>query len=307
MEIRAYIVLNDAGDPIAGMPFCRIVDIMGERLVCLPFSDYCDPLVDDSSQWLAFTDKLVASGCPIVIRCLHNSVPLADERFRLVKEAKWHRMELQPQIDTLWKALPNSTQRAIHKAQRDNVVVQIARGEEALRAFFETHLRVRKHKYHLVAQPYRFFENIRRYFLEDDRGFVLTATYHEELIGATLFLQWKDTLYYKFNASVPSHLTHRPNDLLIWEAIKYGKERGYSYLDFGLSDWDQEGLVRYKRKFATEEKAISFLRYTAGAEPTPQQQQMRQLLSELTDLFTDPSVPDRVTERAGDALYRFFT
>ena len=37
------------------------------------------------------------------------------------------------------------------------------------------------------------------------------------------------------------------------------------------------------------------------------QQQIRGLLPHLTDLFTDRSVPDSVTEKAGDLLYRFFT
>ena len=30
------------------------------------------------------------------------------------------------------------------------------------------------------------------------------------------------------------------------------------------------------------------------------------MLGQLTDLFTEPDVPDSVTERAGAALYRFF-
>ena len=54
----------------------------------------------------------------------------------------------------------------------------------------------------------------------------------------------------------PFDLSHRPNGLLVWEGI--GKEAGFDFLDFGLSDINQECLVRYKRKFSTEEKIISF-------------------------------------------------
>lgn len=42
----------------------------------------------------------------------------------------------------------------------------------------------------------------------------------------------------------------------MWQGIQYGKAKGYTHLDFGLSDWDQEGLVRYKRKFATTDLSI---------------------------------------------------
>src|SRR2546430_8724635 len=36
--------------PISGIPFFRISDMLGKRIVTLPFSDYCDPLVSDRSE-----------------------------------------------------------------------------------------------------------------------------------------------------------------------------------------------------------------------------------------------------------------
>jgi hypothetical protein len=95
--------------------------------------------------------------------------------------------------------------------------------------------------------------------------------------------------------------------LLIWEGIQRAKERGFGYLDFGLSDIDQEGLVRYKRKFGTEEGTISFLRHEPNGGPTPAEKDMRALLGRLTSRFTDQLVPDSITERAGEDLYRLFT
>src|SRR5204862_531939 len=108
-------------------------------------------------------------------------------------------------------------------------------------------------------QPYRFFEAIWQAFVEAERGALLLAEHDDQPIGGILLLEWKSTLYYKFNASAHANLTHRPNDLLMWQAIQHGKARGLTRMDFGLSDWDQEGLIRYKRKFASEEKSISFL------------------------------------------------
>jgi len=51
------------------------------------------------------------------------------------------------------------------KSQREGLVVRLAQSEEELRAFFEMHLKVRKYKYGLLAQPYRFFQNIWRHFI----------------------------------------------------------------------------------------------------------------------------------------------
>ncbi|MCP4612702.1 MAG: hypothetical protein GY845_28735, partial [Planctomycetes bacterium] len=41
-DIRAQVLVNEAGEPKAGIPFCQIEDIKKKRLVTLPFSDYCD-------------------------------------------------------------------------------------------------------------------------------------------------------------------------------------------------------------------------------------------------------------------------
>lgn len=306
-DVNAYLLLDDNGQPVAGLPFCGLEDIKNKRIVTLPFSDYCDPLVSNVDQWRALTEQIETQNCSFTLRCLHNNVPLADSRFQQVNKAKWHGLDLQPDIDTLWNNLHSSARRAIRKAEREGVVVRAAQQKEELRAFFELHLNVRKYKYQMVAQPYRFFEAIWHHFIEPQQGFLLTAFHQKQMIGGVLYLVWKDGLYYKFNASTSAQLPVRPNDLLVWEGIKLGKSLGCTHLDFGLSDWHQDGLVRYKRKFATNEKTISFLHYAPNGGPSYQEQQFRALLPQLTALFTDESVPDSITEQAGAVLYRFFT
>jgi CelD/BcsL family acetyltransferase involved in cellulose biosynthesis len=306
-DIQALVVLDEVGEPRSGIAYCQIEDMRSPRIVSLPFSDFCDPLVTNHDDWDCLMDKLSVEGHPITMRCLHNDIPLSDRGLSVVNRAKWHSVDLRADLDAIWKDLHSSARRAIRKAEREGVIVRIAEREEELRAFFELHLRVRKYKYHLVAQPYRFFANIWEQFIEKQKGTLMVAVVGDEIIGGVLFLEWQDKLYYKFNASDANQISRRPNDLMIWEGIKYGKARGYTYLDFGLSDWDQEGLVRYKRKFATAEKTISFLSHTPNGSLPPQEMEVRHFLTQLTDLFTEEAVPDHVTERAGEILYRFFT
>jgi CelD/BcsL family acetyltransferase involved in cellulose biosynthesis len=301
------LVLDDQGAPQAGIAFCRIADVLGERIVALPFSDYCDPLVSDTHSWRLLIDRLLPEQCPITVRCLYNTLPLADERFTLVKQAKWHGLDLRPELSTLWIGMRDSTHRAIKKSQREGIVVRVAQSEKELRTFFEMHLKIRKYKYRLLVQPFRFFQNIWRNFVEAKQGVLLLALYQDKIVAGDFFLEWKDTLYYKFNASTLAELSHRPNDLLTWEGIRYAKARGCAFLDFGLSDWDQAGLARYKCKFGAKEKTISFLQYTPNFSATRGEKHLRDLLAQLTHRFTDQSMPDVVTERAGDDLYRFFT
>ena len=306
LQIDAYLLLDAQGVPRAGMPFCRIEDMTGKRLVTLPFSDYCDPLVDDAPQWELLAGKLLAERVPVLVRSVHCDLPARDKRFKLTKQAMWHAADLRPDLDTIWRGIPDAARRATRKAERNGVTVQVASDMDSLRAFFEMYLRLRKHKYRLIAQPYAFFQNIWQQFVEQKKGFLLAAYYEGQMIAGIFFLEWKDALCYKFNASIPETLAHRPNNLLIWEGIKLAKAAGYTQLDFGLSDLDQEGLLRYKRQFATQEKTISFLQYRPDDDLTTPEQELRALLPELTDLFTSADVPDSVTEKAGEVLYKFF-
>lgn len=306
-EPSALMVLDDQGQPQAGIPFYRISDMLGERIVALPFSDYCDPLVNDEESWRILIDQLIAEHHPVSVRCLHNDLPLGDSRFTLTKQAKWHRLDLRPDLDTLWKGMHDSTHRAIRKSERESLTVRMAQSEQELRFFFEMHLKIRKYKYGLLAQPYSFLQNIWRHFVEPGHGFLMLAIHNDKIVAGDFFLEWKDTLYYKFNASLHDDLSHRPNDFLIWHGIQEGKKRGLTYLDFGLSDIDQEGLIRYKRKFGTEEKTISFLHHSPNGGPGRAQKEIKELLGKLTARFTDHLVPDQITEKAGEDLYRLFS
>lgn len=304
--LRAKVVL-DGGAPVAGISYAEITDFLDPRLSSLPFSDYCDPVAPNDEVWHDLVDDLLAQGRRFDLRCLDNDIPSSDERFAVVGRAAWHGADLERETDEIWMSLHGSARRAIRKADAAGVTVKMASSKEDLLAFFRLHLQVRKYKYGLLAQPFAFFEHIWTEFMEQDRGFILLASLDGEAVGAILFLEWQDTLYYKFNASHIATLPARPNDRLIWEGIQVGKSRGMRLLDFGLSDLEQEGLVRYKQKYATEEKIITQLRHMPPGAPSDADREGRRVLRDLTAVLVDEAIPDELTARSGDLLYRYFT
>src|SRR5947208_903015 len=38
LDVRAHLVLDDRGTPVGGLPFCHIHDMVGDRIVTMPFS-----------------------------------------------------------------------------------------------------------------------------------------------------------------------------------------------------------------------------------------------------------------------------
>lgn len=303
LQISASARLLETGLD-AAIPFCQISDLRGERVVCLPFSDYCDPLVEDVASWNELIEPILALAKPVTLRCLRNHVPLEDDRFTLTNRAVWHGIDLARSEDDLWAGLAASARQNIRKALRDGVVVRSSHAIEDMHTFHRMHCHVRKSKYRMLAQPAAFFESLHSSFSSDDRFTVILAEVDDKPVAGILFLEWDGTLYYKFNASIDQRF--RPNDLLVWEGIRFGHNRGLARFDFGLSDAAQPGLVRFKSKFATEEGEISFLRWQPPDYADPRGDRAGQTLHRLTNLLTDPSVPDDITRASGEELYRFF-
>jgi len=293
--------------PVAGMPFAVIEDALGPRLVSLAFSDYCDPIFQRRSQLRSLLTKLLQlfPDHPIRLRFLEAPAPASRLGFRQFKTARWHGLRLPGSETELWQSLHPQFRRAVALAKKQGVIVRPLRREE-LRKFFEMHLAVRKSRYRLLAQPFRFFENVWQAFVAAGQGIFLGAyTKEQRLIAAHCLLFWKDSLVYKFGASDYAFARARANHLLHWEGARIGRERGFRRFDLGLSDEDQLGLIRYKRHLGAEEKVIRFYE-RAGIESRPETAALRPLLAEITELATDPAVPDPIVEKFGNLLYRFF-
>ena len=288
----------------SGVLFCEVSDLRGERIVSLPFSDYCDPFIANIDEWKRAVDPIIALGRPTRFRVLHSSAPLSDGRFTRTAKALWHATDLSRPPDEVYAGLSGSARQNIRKAERSGVRIRRGGSLADLRAFYDMHRSVRRQKYGLFAQPFAFFENLHASFAPTDDLIVLLAELDGQAIAGILFLVHGDTLYYKFNASVS--LAVRPNDLLVWNGMRVGQERGLANLDFGLSDTDQPGLVHFKRKFATFEHPITELHWSPPNYRDQRGAEMGVLLRDLTSILTAPGVADAVTSEVGDRIYRLF-
>jgi lipid II:glycine glycyltransferase (peptidoglycan interpeptide bridge formation enzyme) len=277
-------------------------DELGPRVRSFPFSDYCDPL-GTPSVVPSLAAPLLNWGAPVTLRVLHDWNSRESGVFRETSRAAWHAVDLSPGPDDLWANLRGSAARNIGRARRMGVHVRVGDSLADVAAFYDLHCSLRKLKYRLLPQPFAFFQHLHSNFGPAGRLRVLLAEWEGRVVAGTLFLAWGDTLYYKFNASIDTSC--RPNDLLAWEGIRQAMELGLARLDFGLSDLDQPGLVRFKEKFASDNGFIS----TLVADPAgglPPAGALRDVLTQLSELLTHPDVPAEITARGGDLLYRYF-
>lgn len=303
-RIRGYIATTPSGAAAGAVACCEIDDFAGRRLVSVPFSDACDPLVTSVDAWQELLSALQSHGLPVNLRSLWEPRVLATERIEIVKTARWHRIPIDGSTEEIWRRVAPETRRVIRQSERAGVEIRRLEGEGDRAAFHQLHVALRKTKYRLLAQPIRFFEALEKRFQEAGAWHSLGAYVGSRMIAGTIYLRWGDTLYYKFNASALDALNARPNNRLVWDGVLLAKSLGCRYLDLGPSDDDQPGLVRFKRNFGADEYELRFLRWTP--ENWVDCPERRQNLAEVTRSMTDPATPDEVAADAGAEFYRFF-
>lgn len=307
MQFSAGVLVDEADRPCAGLAHVELDDLRGRRRVSIPFVDRLDPVVDDFAQWQLLAEPLFAGDdeVDVTLRVLDAQLVRDDPRLHAHHELAWHSTDLARPVAEIFAGLASGARTNIRHAARGGLEITVGSSVDDVSAFHALHRHTRRHKYGLLAQPLAFFEAVWAQFAPDDAIDVVLARLDGEVIAGALYLRWNDVYYYKFGASIGDRLHVRPNESVHWAGIARGVERGCRLFDWGVSDLDQPGLVRYKQKFATEERRVTVLR-RVGARPGPTAAEAGQLLGALTGLLTAPGVPDEVAARGGDLLYRYF-
>lgn len=303
MKIEA-VSLGDTEMNSSEIQFCDVSDARGRRIISMPFSDYCDPRVNRLQDWENLASQLMERGAPLKFKLVKNRMPSSDTRFHASVSELWHSTDLSASEQEMWERLDGQARKSVRFALKNEVSVRVGTELKDVMAFYEMHAHVRKTKYRLLAQPVRFFESIHKIFSDRDELFVLLAERNGETVAGTLFIKQGDVLYYKFNASKETEL--RPNDLIVWHGMTLGNQLGLKSLDFGVSALNQPGLIRFKRKFATEEREVMQLSWSPPNYANTQGEEVGALLGRLTNTLTEAEVPVRTGQLASDALYRFF-
>jgi lipid II:glycine glycyltransferase (peptidoglycan interpeptide bridge formation enzyme) len=97
-------------------------------------------------------------------------------------------------------------------------------------------------------------------------GIVLVATYENKPIAASIFFQLVYKAIYKYAASDKKYLCLRPNNLIMWEAIKWYARNGFSTISLGRTEPANFGLRRFKSSWGAIENTLSYYRYDMRKE-----------------------------------------
>jgi CelD/BcsL family acetyltransferase involved in cellulose biosynthesis len=122
------------------------------------------------------------------------------------------------------------------------------------------HCSTRK-RHGLPPQPFFFFENVFKHVILKDYGQIISAIYSGKAVAASIFFHFGPNAIYKYGASDAAHHDLRPNNLLMWEAIRWYRDRGFETLNLGRTEVENYGLLRYKRAWGAAESSFSYYRF----------------------------------------------
>jgi len=285
----------------AGLPVARIESrLTGDRLVAIPFSDVCSPLLAadaDSAAAAALGPALAAEAergeLELTVHAPLPGTPGATVRPDFLR----HLLPLAADPAAVERGYSKSqVKRGIKKARREELRYEHRTDREALDSFYSLHVKTR-HKLGVPTQPKRFIRRFEGLF-EAGLGFVGLVFDGERPIAAAVFLTFNGVVTYKYGASDARELGKRPNHLLFAETIGWACEQGYETLDFGRTEVDNEGLRAFKRSWGAEEVELSYT-YLAESAPSPEPGLRERLLG-----ATIRRTPPLVGRLIGEALYR---
>ena len=245
-----------------GWVFCRVHSwLTGRRLVSLPFSDHCDPLVGSASELDELAEYLrreQKNNDWRYIECRLAAEGQTPKHFGGHEQFCFHVLSLQPDLDQLFEGFhKSSTQRKIRRAEREELTFKEGNSEELLDQFYGLLVLTRR-RHSVPPQPRNWFTNLRACF--GNQMHIRIAFRKQTPVAGILTLRFKDSVVYKYGVADERFFPLGGMQMLFWQAIKDAKTQGLSKFDLGRSDLDAEGLIVMKDRLGGERSTLRYLR-----------------------------------------------
>jgi hypothetical protein len=235
--------------------------LTGRRGIALPFTDECAPLCESELEFRPLFQDAVEAGRArgwksIELRGGRRFLPEAPASLAFYG----HGLELWPDEARMFARMDGSARQAVRKAEKDGVTVEVSQSAEAVRDFYGLQCLTRK-RHGLPPQPWNFFLNIWRLVVSQNQGMVALAGWRGAKIAGAVFFFIGGRAIYKYGASDFSRQHLRPNNLVMWTAMKWLAQNGAASLHLGKTSLDNEGLRKFKRSLGGVEERVEYVKF----------------------------------------------
>lgn len=238
--------------------------LTGKRGVSLPFSDVSDSIIVEPYKTKEILKHLIQYGKENGWKYIEiRSSDIFPQEIQSSSLYIGHILNLSNDIDKTFSKFRSSTKRNIRKSIKEGVEVSVSNSMEALKEFHRLNCLTRK-GHGLPPQPFHFFKKVYEHIIAHGFGVVVLASYKQMNIAGAVFFNLGAKAIFKYGASDMSFQHLRPNNLVMWEAIKWYSQNGYQQFFFGRTNPENKGLIQYKTGWGTQEYIIKYYKYDLG-------------------------------------------
>ena len=160
-------------------------------------------------------------------------------------------MEIQDSEEKMWSVIRSKTRNMIKKARKENITIR--HGKNNIKEFYEVYKNRMLDK-GVRVHSYNFYDNIKLKLKNNIEVFI--AEKDNNVIGTMFLIFFGENGAYAYGGSKLSKGAS-PNQLLLWEMLKYCMKNGIKNLDLGESE-EGSGVYKFKIWFGGKPEDVIY-------------------------------------------------
>lgn len=147
---------------------------------------------------------------------------------------------------------------AVRQAERKGLCFVEGESTAALKTYFDLHQESWS-RTGLVPHPYRYFEDMSDSLRSTDSLKLFFAVYEGRTVAAIMIHVFKEGAFYWGGCSSGDSLTLRPNNFLLWNVVRWAKNRGCRFFEIGqfyphpTASLKEYNVGKFKTQFGRDE------------------------------------------------------
>ncbi len=186
---------------------------------------------------------------------LLQNYKFSENHLKIVRDRLTVKLNLSGSDEEIWQnEYSKGNRNKIRKAEKNNVEIHVSEADEDYHAFYAIYSETMKG---LGAESYYFFDEYYfrnfRHMLGENQKF-LVARLNGEVVSALFLMLYGDYAHIHLSGSIYKYLNLGVNNLIKHQAVRYVKQLGFKYLNFGggSSADPEDPLFKFKANFSNE-------------------------------------------------------
>jgi lipid II:glycine glycyltransferase (peptidoglycan interpeptide bridge formation enzyme) len=180
---------------------------------------------------------------------MHNH-NLFKENIEVVHNRKTIVVNVEKDIEKIWNEdISSKNRNLIRKAEKSGLIVEVDNDYETFIDMYN------KTMTKVSAADYYFFDKEYYNHTQENKNNILMLVKMEgKAVAGGIFMGMGDYFHYHLSGSLKEFLKFSPNNLMLWEAIKYAHKKGFKKFHLGGGATKDEGdnLFKFKKNFSKE-------------------------------------------------------